>query len=248
MTQPAKKTGTTAKKRRVRGSISIDEIINGAFTLASEVTLENLSMPMLAKKLDLGVTSIYWHFRSKDALIAAMTDRALQEFNAAMPTIVDEKWYSGLRTYAYAMRDIFRANPVMCDLLIMRPSANGIDNDRVTCERLESALSVLVGAGFTADDALDTYYSIVVFARALAMTERTRHLTEATVDHSAITDPGTMPILSGLINDGYPIDTTADRSFDIGVEALIDRAKRVLRATKGTRRSADGSAAARSAR
>jgi AcrR family transcriptional regulator len=34
-------------------------------------------MPLRARQLDVGVTSIYWYLRKKDELLDAMTDRAL---------------------------------------------------------------------------------------------------------------------------------------------------------------------------
>ena len=45
--------------------------------MAAQVSIDNLSMPVLAKHLDVGVTSIYWYFRRKDDLLDAMTDLAL---------------------------------------------------------------------------------------------------------------------------------------------------------------------------
>jgi AcrR family transcriptional regulator len=47
------------RQRRERGSISVDEILNGAFEVAAEVSIDNLGMPLLARHLDVGVTSIY---------------------------------------------------------------------------------------------------------------------------------------------------------------------------------------------
>ena len=70
-------TKTDTRKRRDRGSISADEILKGAFDVAAQVSIDKLSMPVLAKHLDVGVTSIYWYFRRKDDLLDAMTDLAL---------------------------------------------------------------------------------------------------------------------------------------------------------------------------
>jgi transcriptional regulator, TetR family len=53
------------RRRRERGSINPDDIVSGAFELAEQVSIDNLSMPMLGKHLDVGVTSIYWYFRKK---------------------------------------------------------------------------------------------------------------------------------------------------------------------------------------
>ena len=66
-----------SRRRRERGSISVEQIVNGAFEIAAEGSIDNLSMPVLAKHLDVGITSIYWYFRKKDDLLDAMTDRAL---------------------------------------------------------------------------------------------------------------------------------------------------------------------------
>jgi AcrR family transcriptional regulator len=68
------------RRRRDRGSINVDQILNGAFEIAADVSIDNLSMPVLAKHLDVGVTSIYWYFRRKDDLLDAMSDRALERF------------------------------------------------------------------------------------------------------------------------------------------------------------------------
>jgi AcrR family transcriptional regulator len=75
------------RRRRDSGSISVDEIINGAFEVAAEVSIDNLSMPLLAKHLGVGVTSIYWYFRRKADLLNAMTDRALERFEFTVPSI-----------------------------------------------------------------------------------------------------------------------------------------------------------------
>jgi len=73
------------RQRRERGSINPHDIIDGAFALADEVSIDNLSMPLLGKHLGVGVTSIYWYFRKKDDLLNAMTDRALGKFTFATP-------------------------------------------------------------------------------------------------------------------------------------------------------------------
>ena len=74
----AKQATAEKRQRRERGSINPDDIIKGAFELAEEVGIDNLSMPLLGKHLGVGVTSIYWYFRKKDDLLNAMTDRALR--------------------------------------------------------------------------------------------------------------------------------------------------------------------------
>ena len=76
----AKQATAEKRQRRERGSINPDDIIKGAFELAEDVGIDNLSMPLLGKHLGVGVTSIYWYFRKKDDLLNAMTDRALKQY------------------------------------------------------------------------------------------------------------------------------------------------------------------------
>lgn len=61
----AKGVDAQRRRRRERGSINVDKILNGAFEVAADVSVDHLSMPLLAKHLDIGVTSIYWYFRRR---------------------------------------------------------------------------------------------------------------------------------------------------------------------------------------
>ena len=54
----AKQATAEKRQRRERGSINPEDIISGAFELAEQVSIDNLSMPLLGKHLGVGVTSI----------------------------------------------------------------------------------------------------------------------------------------------------------------------------------------------
>lgn len=99
------------RQRRQRGSINPEDIISGAFELAQQVSIDNLSMPLLGKHLGVGVTSIYWYFRKKDDLLNAMTDRALSKYVFATPYIEAGDWRETLRNHARSMRKTFADNP-----------------------------------------------------------------------------------------------------------------------------------------
>lgn len=225
---------TPPRQRRERGSISAEEIINGALELATDVTVDGLSMPALAKRLDLGVTSIYWYFRSKDSLLDAMTDRALQEFNIAMPLADSTKWDEGLRQHARAEIEFFRANPVLSDLLLMNFGTHGTQDNKEAFQRLEAIIATLVDTGFEPAAAMDTFYSLEVHTRGIAVYERRQALGGQAVAKAMVdtVDPHSTPLLADLLASGYEIGRTSDRIFEVGLDALIDRARRVLRASK----------------
>src|SRR4030088_2523037 len=116
----AKQATAEKRQRRERGSINPDDIIKGAFELAEDVGIDNLSMPVLAKHLGVGVTSIYWYFRKKEELLDAMTDRALSQYEFATPFVEAGNWRDSLATHAREIRRTFRNSPILCDLILIR--------------------------------------------------------------------------------------------------------------------------------
>jgi AcrR family transcriptional regulator len=143
------------RRRRERGSISVDEIINGAFDVAAQVSIGNLSMPLLARHLDVGVTSIYWYFRKKDELLDAMTVRALERYAFTVPSIDAPKWHESLRDHAQTMRTQFLADPILCDLVLIR-GHHGASVLHGTLQEIEQPVAVLVEAGLTPEQAVET--------------------------------------------------------------------------------------------
>ncbi|MCX4096812.1 TetR/AcrR family transcriptional regulator [Nocardia sp. alder85J] len=229
MKQTTGPTRTPRRQRRERGSISADQIVSGAYELAAEISVEKLSMPALAKRLDVGITSLYWYFRSKDQLLEAMTDLALEQYEIALPFTGDGAWDERLRSHFREMRDLFRKNPVLCDLLIVR-TGYGDHPSSIAFERLEAVIETLVTAGFTPEAALDTYFSLAAHSRGIAMLERKESLDTAAhpLPKTNPINPETMPLLAELARHGYSLSILQDRTFEAGLEALIDRARRVL--------------------
>src|SRR3954452_20664645 len=88
--------------------------------MAAEVSIDNLSMPLLARALDVGLTSIYWYFRKKDELLDAMTDRALAQYEFTVSSIDASNWRESLRNHARTMRRRFLDDPILCDLVLIR--------------------------------------------------------------------------------------------------------------------------------
>jgi AcrR family transcriptional regulator len=165
------------RRRRERGSISVDEIINGAFEVAAEVSIDNLSMPQLARHLDVGVTSIYWYFRKKDELLDAMTDRALAQYEFTVPDVDASNWRESLRNHARTMRRQFLADPVLCDLVLIR-GHYGMRALHGALHEVERPVAALVEAGLTPEQAVETYGAISVHSRGSVVLQRLQQKTE----------------------------------------------------------------------
>ena len=105
--------------RRARGSLTADAIVETAFAIAADSSVDELSIPLVAKSLDVGVTSMYWHVRNKSELLDAMTDRALRR--SGMPAFVEsDDWRESLMTHARGVRQTFLGDPVLTDLILIR--------------------------------------------------------------------------------------------------------------------------------
>jgi AcrR family transcriptional regulator len=224
----ARSTASKPRPRRERGSINVDEIVNGAFEVAAEVSLDNLSMPMLAKHLDVGVTSIYWYFRKKDDLLDAMADRALHEYNFTDPSIDAENWRESLRKHAQTMRQTFRNDPVLCDLILIRGTYSR-GAARNALEKIEQPVAALVQAGLSPEDAFDTYASIAVHTRGWAVLERLQDKMSApTPKVGKLVDAETAPLIAEVSKKGHRIGAADDINFDFILDSILDRAEGLI--------------------
>jgi AcrR family transcriptional regulator len=221
------------RQRRERGSISVDEIINGAFEVAEEVSIDGLSMPLLAKHLDVGVTSIYWYFRKKDDLLSAMTDRALGQYDFATPFVEGQDWRQALHNHARKMRETFRSNPILCDLILIRGNF-GREATQAAFQKLEKAVATLVEAGLSPEDAIDTYASISVHTQGSAVLERLQHKSggdEARCSSGTpVIDRDTMPVIAELTDTGHRIGIADNINFEYGLNCILDHASQLIEA------------------
>ncbi|MGW6117860.1 TetR/AcrR family transcriptional regulator [Nocardia sp. NPDC055165] len=229
----AKQATADKRPRRERGSLNPEDILDGAFELAAEVSLDNLSMPELGKRLDVGVTSIYWYFRKKDELLNAMTDRALQQYAVAAPFIEADDWRETLRNHARTMRKTFLGNPILCDLILIR-SALSPRAAESGAQQTEKVVASLVEAGLSPDDAVDTYSAIQLHTRGSIVLQRLYDKNKESGDESGAyyehltISPETTPLLAAAGARGHRSGAPDDHNFEYGLESILDRASKLI--------------------
>jgi AcrR family transcriptional regulator len=214
----------TKVKRRPRGSLDIEEIITGAFELAEDVSIAGLSMPVLAKHLGVPITSIYWHFRKKEQLLDAMTERATRQYHFTNPFVDGGIWQDALRNHFRKMHVVFQENPVLCELILMRTGELSPEATHTSIDNLETVVRTMVDAGFKPDDALSVYSALSAHSRGTSMIEHlntsqrhgARRATGVTADH---------PLLNELEYKGHSIDGL---EFEFTLEAIVSRAENIL--------------------
>ena len=71
------------RRRRVDGEASRTRILDAATEIASERGYEGTSIGLVSTKCGLPASSIYWHFKDKDDLIAAVIERSFAQWLSA---------------------------------------------------------------------------------------------------------------------------------------------------------------------
>src|SRR5580765_1925248 len=72
------------RKRRANGEASRQRILDAAAEIAGERGYEGTSINLVSERSGLPASSIYWHFKDKDELIAAVIDRSFERWAAVL--------------------------------------------------------------------------------------------------------------------------------------------------------------------
>ena len=68
------------RRKRADGELSRERILDAATEIASERGYEGTSIALVSAKCGLPASSIYWHFKNKDDLIAAVIERSFADW------------------------------------------------------------------------------------------------------------------------------------------------------------------------
>ncbi|MFD3375046.1 MULTISPECIES: TetR/AcrR family transcriptional regulator [unclassified Streptomyces] len=74
----------TARRKRANGVESRQRILDATVEIAGERGYEGTSIAAVSAKCGLPASSIYWHFKDKDDLIAAVIERSFETWLAAV--------------------------------------------------------------------------------------------------------------------------------------------------------------------
>ena len=157
-------TTTQARDDTERTRLSKQAVTERALALADASGPDRLTIRRLAQ--DLGVTpmALYWHFRSKEELIAGITDRIWGEIRTEVDAAAP--WPAQLRGLLESVIDVLRAHPSASQLLLAGEKQSESARD-VT----EMALEVLHQAGFDPAQASEIARSGLYTGLMLVMSE-----------------------------------------------------------------------------
>jgi AcrR family transcriptional regulator len=198
--------------RRARGSLTKDAIVETAFAIAADSSIEDLSIPLVAKSLNVGVTSIYWHVRNRSELLDAMTDRALR--NSGLPAFAESgDWRSSLAAHARGVRQTFLRDPVLTDLILIRGALSPMAR-RLGEQETQKAITSMIDGGLPEQTARDTYSAVseLVLGSVLLARLAQKHAAAQQMHAAHESDSSSVPI---------PLD---DRAFELLLTSVLANA------------------------
>ncbi len=129
-----------------RVTLTPQTVVEGALALADAEGLGAVTIRRLAKELGVTPMALYWHFRSKDELLAGVTAKIFEEIDLSVDA--SATWQEQLRALLGSMVGVLRAHPSSAILLSTRTvsSEGGLRAPEV-------ALDVLGRGGFSPTEA-----------------------------------------------------------------------------------------------
>lgn len=144
----------------MRSPIKQENIVRAAFDLLDEAGIEGVTLRKLACGLGIRAPSLYWHFKSKQALIDALADALIVDVAREIPQ--GQHWRATMHQIADEFRAAFKAH---------RDGARVYAGTFLATENVlrvgDATIAALVSAGasvdFAATTALDSIYYVMGF-------------------------------------------------------------------------------------
>jgi AcrR family transcriptional regulator len=219
--------------RRVR-SLSRDEIVRAAIKIADAEGPAAISMRRIARELNAGAMSLYWHVASKDELLDLMLDAVEAEQQIPAPT---GDWRADLGALARAQRTVLHRHEWLMDFIGGRPPLGPN-----TLRNLERALAMTDKLRLDTGTAMNLLGTLGTYVMGAVLREfRERKVAER--DEAAIADvgeeelrefldsrvrtlksSGRFPHFVRLFEEGLDPDSpeTRDERFEFGLQCVLD--------------------------
>jgi AcrR family transcriptional regulator len=151
----SREPGTTPNSVRGRPALDRDQVLTAALRLIDAEGLDALSMRRLGQELGRDRMALYRYTPNRAAVLDGVTELVLAQL--VIP-IDGQDWQAQLRRVAHGYRRLALAHPHVVPLLATRPLATPLGLRPLgTLRPLEQILTLLTGAGFSAEDGLHVY-------------------------------------------------------------------------------------------
>jgi AcrR family transcriptional regulator len=213
-----KRAPAAGSRRRGRpGRYSRDQIAQAALELVDREGLEALTMQRLAREVEAGTMTLYGYFESRDDLLDAIVDVAVDP--RPWPAPRGDDWREQL---GHTVRTVFKAlgrHPAIAEIRARRPVL------RPEALRFaERVIGLLRGAGFEVEEAASAFRMIFTYTFGFAVLSPTRSSEDARRAARAAAaglPPEQYPHLTEHVREWTEAMAGAEQ-FDYGLERLLD--------------------------
>jgi AcrR family transcriptional regulator len=227
---PASAKASPKRPRRARGSINPADIVAGAFEFCRDTPVDEMTMPQLAAFLNVGVTSIYWYFKSKRELLDAMTEEALVSFYESMPPLRSQGWEDMLREFFASFYALLAADQLKCDLIVRRIGNNADDGAIRSWARAEQLLTALADAGFPPSLARHAFFTLSIYTQGFLLVERTGRVSGAISSPPAGSSADAPTVSAGHAPGAGQLAASSSppEDFEFGISNIIAGLRQLL--------------------
>jgi TetR/AcrR family transcriptional regulator, tetracycline repressor protein len=221
---PRKNSASARPKRKggrvPRNTLSRAAVVDAALVMIDRDGLDAVTMPKLAERLDVGTMSLYRHVSDKDDLFAAVAEEVMGGID--VPDGPADDWQGRVVGYLRALRDAAITHPALARLLADRGLTVG-----PVFDQLEQVHRILITAGFSDNDAVRAFYSLLTYVFGFVIWELPRvHQQPAEAYEVAWTHS-----IEALDSAEYPhlhalrpslVTTASPEQFEYGLQKLVD--------------------------
>jgi TetR/AcrR family tetracycline transcriptional repressor len=162
-------TGTQARETD-RTRLTKQVVVERALALGDAEGLDALTIRRLATELGVTPMALYWHFRNKEELLAAVGDQVWSELDTDIDAAAP--WYLQMRGLMESLLHVLRSHPCASQLILQGEKQND-----AALVASETALEVLRRGGFDAEHAAAITRNALWTGLMLTMSEPGFHLT-----------------------------------------------------------------------
>jgi TetR/AcrR family transcriptional regulator, tetracycline repressor protein len=158
-------TSSTHPDDGERARLTRAVVVDRALVLADNAGLDALTIRKLATELGVTPMALYWHFRSKDELLAGLAERLWEEIDLTVDRAAP--WTEQMRVLLLSLLTVLRAHPAAPQLLLSSEKQNA----PAALIAIELTLDILRTAGFSPEDASFAASSALWTGITLVMSE-----------------------------------------------------------------------------
>jgi AcrR family transcriptional regulator len=155
----------TAADEAGKARLSKAAVVDRALALSDAEGLDALTIRRLATELGVTPMALYWHFRSKEELLAGLVERVWSEIDTNVDEAAD--WPQQLRGLLESLLRVLREHPSASTLLLTGEKLNS----EAALVATETTLEVLRRAGFDPERAAAIARGALWTALTLVMSE-----------------------------------------------------------------------------